>query len=384
MNIGIDINCLLFDQSGFGHYTTHLVKNLLILDKKNHYFLYANFIRKSRQRRQMIDDLVAQTKAKNVTVRVLPLPAHWKEILIGTPYPYTNLIKDPLDLYFAPHFAGIPKNGFPKMVVTIHDLVFMKFPEHRGALSDFYLKRTKIAIEKSQQIIADSLSTKKDLIDLLGVSSNKIKVVSLGVDHLFKKINNQKEIVLRTQKYIDLGQKYILAVGNLEPRKNLSVIVKAFSLLPLKLQQQYKIVFVGGKGWNNSRLQQTIHDHNLSSKVIFTGFVKDEDLPYIYNRASVFIYPSLYEGFGLPPLEAMACGTPVICSNTSSLPEVVGRAGLLINPQDETEIAQAMKKILNSPLLAQKLSAKGQKQAEKFSWAKTARETLAVFHKILA
>jgi len=381
MNIGIDINCLLFDRSGFGRYTENLVKNLLLIDHKNEYFLYANFIRKSQERRKIIHGLIQETNAKNVTVKVFPLPAHWKEMLTGTSYSYTSIVKDPLDIYFAPHYAGIPKNGFSQMVVTIHDLVFIKYPEHRGRLSDYYLKRTKIAVEKSVKIIADSESTKKDLIDLLDVNADKIKVIYLGVDEQFK-VYHQNEIIARTQKYVPTEQKYILSVGTLEPRKNLSMIVKAFSLLPIELQQTYKIVFTGGKGWNNQALAQTIADYNLKDRVIFTGFVSDEDLPYLYNRADLFIYPSLYEGFGLPVLEAMACGAPIITSNVSSLPEVVGKAGILIDPKNEQEIAHKMKQILTNPKLADDLRKKGPLQAKKFTWKKTAQETLKIFERI--
>jgi glycosyltransferase involved in cell wall biosynthesis len=381
--IGIDANCLLYDQSGFGRYTSNLIKNILKNDSANEYFLYANFIRKSSQRKKILSDFIYETKAKNVHLRILSLPSQWKEIISGTNFPYSKIMPDSLDLYFSPHFAGIPRNGFNKQVVTIHDLVFLKYPEHRGTkLSRYYLKRTKIAIEKSDKIIAVSLSTKKDLIELLQVPKEKIQVIYEGADDNFRVIADARTTTLRTKKYVDLKTKYILSVGNLEPRKNLSVIIKAFSLLPLNLQQQYKIVFVGGKGWNNQELAQTIDDYNLSGKIIFTGYVPDKDLPYLYNRAAVFIYPSLYEGFGLPVLEAMSCGTPVITSNLSSLPEIVGRAGILVNPKNEQELAGAIKNILERPKMALSMKKKGLLQAKKFSWQKAAKETLKVFKKV--
>jgi len=382
MNIGIDVNCLIFEKAGFGRYTYNLVKNLLKIDKRNHYFLYGSFIRKKKERKKILTDLVKKVEAKNVTIRIIPLPASWKEFLTGLPISLKMFIRDPLDVYFAPHFAGIPKKGFDNMAVAIHDLVFQKFPEHRGRyLSNYYLKRTKIAIKQAKVIIAPSDSTKKDLQQYFKLGNKKIIVIPEAVTENFKVCKNKKLIKEKTNKYIPLDTKFLLSVGTLEPRKNLSLIIKAFALLPNNLKQEYKIVFTGGEGWNNKILRETIKNYNLESKVIFTGFADEADLPYIYNRASIFIYPSLYEGFGLPPLEAMACGTPVIASNCSSLPEVVESAGILINPKNEEELARSIKKILLSPRLAKKLSLYGLKQAKKFSWERAARKTLKVLEK---
>jgi len=379
MNIGIDVNCIIFEKAGFGRYTYNLVKNLLKIDRKNQYFLYANFIRKKAERGKIIGELISETKAKNATVRIINFPARWKEWLIGTRIPYQFLIKEPLDVYFAPHFAGVAKNGFPNTVVAVHDLAFMYYPEHRGKnLSNYYLKRTKIALTNSKKMIAVSRATKKDIEEKFKIPSRKITVIPEAATENFKPCKNDQLILQKTVQYVPKGIKYLLAVGTLEPRKNLSSIIKAFSLLPNDLKRNYKLVFVGGAGWNNEDFLKTIKNYNMGEKVILTGFVNDKDLPYIYNRANVFIFPSFYEGFGLPPLEAMASGTPVICSGSSSLPEVVGGAGILVNPVNEEEQARAIKKLLFSPKLAKKLSLRGIKQAKKFSWNKVATATLKV------
>lgn len=383
MNIGIDVNALVFSDSGIGRYSAKLLEQLLYLDKNNHYFLYASFIRKKAERQAKIEAIINRTKAKNVSLRILPLPAAWLELYSRTPFKYQNIIKDELDLYFAPHFSAAAKNGFPKTVVTIFDLVFLRFPAHRGKkLSNYYLKRTKIAIKNAQKIIAISRATSEDLQNLLNVDQEKIKVIPLGVSEDFKKINGRREIIAHTAKYIKKNLKYILSVGTLEPRKNLNRLLLAYSLLPYKLKQEYKLLLVGPKGWNNSELEEIITDNNLKHNVIIAGFVEDADLPYIYNRASVFVYPSLYEGFGLPPLEAMSCGVAVITSNNSSLPEVVNNAAILINPLDEKEIAESIEEVLTKPKLRQELIKRGQSQAKKFSWRKTARETLKVFEEV--
>jgi len=385
MNIGIDVNCLIFEKAGFGRYTYNLVRNLLKIDQKNHYFLYTSFIRKRNERTKILEDLIKETKAQNVTLRIIPIPARWKEFLIALPISIKHFIKDPLDVYFAPHFAGIPQKGFDnkvRMVVAIHDLVFQKFPEHRGRkLSNYYLKRTKIALEQAKTIIAVSNSTKKDLEQYFKLKNKKIVVIHEAATENFKVCKNKKLIEEKTNQYIPRDMKFLLSVATLEPRKNLSLIIKAFALLPNHLKKEYKIVFVGNPGWNNRSLPREVKNYNLESKVIFTGFAEESILPYIYNRASVFIYPSFYEGFGLPPLEAMASGTPVIASNRSSLPEVIGNAGILIDPKKEEELAGAIKRVLLSERLAKKLCGRGLKQAKKFSWEKVARETLEVLEK---
>lgn len=385
MNIGIDVNCIIFEKAGFGRYTYNLVKNLLKIDRKNHFFLYVSFIRHQTERTKILSNLIKETKAKNVTVRIIPIPAAWKEFLMGLPISIKLFIKDPLDVYFAPHFAGIPQKGFDnktRMVVAIHDLVFQKFPQHRGRkLSNYYLKRTKIALKQAKNIIAVSNSTKRDLQQYFKLQNKKIIVIPEAATENFKVCKNKKLIEEKTSKYIPRDTKFLLSVATLEPRKNLSLIIKAFALLPNNLKKEYKIVFVGGAGWNNKILSRTIKNYNLESKVISTGFAEEDVLPYIYNRASIFIYPSLYEGFGLPPLEAMASGTPVVASNCSSLPEVIGSAGILIDPKSEEELASAIKRILLSERLSKKMSLRGLKQAKKFSWEEAARKTLKVLEK---
>lgn len=380
MNIGIDANCIIFDRSGFGRYARELIKNILKYDQKNHYFLYASFIRKP-ERRKILDDLVSQANSKNATVKIIPIPAAWKEFLTGFPISSKNFIRENLDLYFAPHYAGIPVKGFEHNIVSIQDLVFMKYPEHRGRrLSRYYLKRTKIALKNCEQIIASSGSTKKDLIELLDVPKEKIEVVHLGVDPDFSVSKNavkSREII---NQYVVRDKKYILSVSTLEPRKNLKTLIKAFSLLPHQFKRDYQIVLVGASGWNNRELKETIQDYNLQDKVTFTGFVPDEHLAQIYSGASVFVFASFYEGFGLPPLEAMAAGTPVICSNTSSLPEVVGRAAVLFDPADEEALARSLEKVLRTPKMVERLIRRGLTQAKKFSWKKTALQTVAIFN----
>ncbi|MCL5407564.1 MAG: glycosyltransferase family 4 protein [Patescibacteria group bacterium] len=378
MNIGIDANCLIFERAGVGKYTQNLIKNLLKIDRKNQYFLYFSFLRHRAKREKIIQDFL-KPKPKNVTYKILPIPARWYEFLTVTGFPVKKLIYDEIDVFFAPYASGIPKNGFQNSVVTVHDLVFLRFPEHRGKkLTNYYLKRHKIAVQNSKKIIVPSIATKNDLQEFLKVEPGKIQIIYEAADERFRKIKNNAIVNRIVGRYFDPKLKYILSVGTLEPRKNLKTLVAAYAILPYTLRQEYKLVLVGAKGWNNSELYQSIKNLNLKDDVIFTGFVLDEDLPYIYNKASVFVYPALYEGFGLPPLEAMACGIPVIVSNDSSLPEVVGSSAILLDEKNEEEIAQAIKEVILKEKLRQKLATRGLEQAKKFSWEKAAKESLKV------
>ncbi|MBM2820614.1 MAG: hypothetical protein HW405_374 [Candidatus Berkelbacteria bacterium] len=383
MNIGIAANTLIFEKAGIGQYGRNLLKELLKIDKKNHYFLYFSFIRHRKPREKEIDSILGLPRASNVTVKIIPIPAAWLDFITTTPFSIQNVIKDKIDVFFAPYAAGIPKKGFSKMVFMCHDLVFMRFPEHRGKrLSNYYLKRHEIAIQNCSKIIVPSQSTRKDLREFFNVPLKKIVYIPEAADKNFRPIKDRKEIERITSKYIDPKYKYILSVGTLEPRKNLAKLVEAYSLLPHEILRQYRLILVGAKGWNNSVLERTINDLNLQDKVILAGFVKDEDLPYIYNGASIFVYPSLYEGFGLPPLEALACGVPTVVCDRSSLSEVVGKAGILVNPENEKEISLAIKRILSRPILQEKSRRKGLLVAKKYSWKKTAEETLKVIENL--
>jgi len=381
MKIGIDGNLAIYEKAGIGKYTTSLIKALLEYDRKNEYVLFFNFFRRPRERMRFIESMVKNSKSPYKIV-ISRLPAAWKERLTQASYPLKNILKVDVDLYHATYFSGIPKVGYPKMTVTIHDLAFMKYPEHRGKkLSNYYYKRTKQAITKTKKIIVPSLSTKKDLIEYFKISPSKAVVIPEGVDKIFRPIRNKDEVKQHLRKY-NIKPDFILSVCTLEPRKNLPRLVQAYALLPHQLQQKYQLVLVGGKGWNNQELVKIIHDLNLKEKVALPGYVAEEDLPYFYNQAKVFVYPSLYEGFGLPVLEALSCGAPVITSNVSSMPEVAGKAAILINPYKEEEIASALRKVLTSEKLRETLSHKGIVQAKKFSWRRTAEATLKVFQKV--
>ncbi|NKQ39724.1 MAG: glycosyltransferase family 4 protein, partial [Methanosarcinales archaeon] len=286
-----------------------------------------------------------------------------------------------IDIIHSPEDASLfVKLKNQKKIITVHDTIPFYFPN----MFDFMTRyRYKIlfsrTLKNSDKIIADSYNTKQDLIKHFKIPEKKIKVIHLAANENYKQLK-ENEINNIKQKY-NLNYSFILYVGTLEVRKNISILLK--SLYKLKKQGiKHKLVITGKKGWKYKSIFKIIEQLNLQKDVIFIGYVSDEDLPALYNAADLFVYPSIYEGFGLPPLEAMQCGTPVITSNTSSLPEVVGNAGIMIDPYDVVELANNMHEVLVNVSLREELSKKGLERAKLFSWKKCAEEHLKIYEEV--
>jgi glycosyltransferase involved in cell wall biosynthesis len=266
-------------------------------------------------------------------------------------------------------------------VVLVFDLTPVLFRDTHSVQSNFVhkyiLPRT---LRNADKIIAISQNTKNDLIKHFNIPEDKIRVVYLAVNNNYKPVSNEE--VKRVKDKYNPNSPFILYVGTLEPRKNIVRLIDAFHRLKQK-EIPHKLVIAGKKGWKYENIFGEIEKLKLKDDVIFTGYVSDEDLPALYNAADLFVYPSIYEGFGLPPLEAMACGTPVITSNTSSLPEVVGGAGIMVDPYNIDELSNKMQEVLTSKNLRKELSEKGLKRAKMFSWEKCAKETLEVFEDLI-
>jgi glycosyltransferase involved in cell wall biosynthesis len=271
-------------------------------------------------------------------------------------------------------------------IITIYDLIPVLMPNYfvREMQTLFQKILSRIDIHKDW-VICISHSTKKDFCKLTGMPEERVFVTHLGASNNFYKESNTNKIQETLDKYNIPQGRYILGLSTLEPRKNTAHLIRCFFkiLLENKYDDVY-LVLAGSKGWLYEEIFQTADSHSsLKDKVIFTGFIDDKDLSSIYSGASFFVYPSLYEGFGLPPLEAMQCGLPVITSNNSSLPEVVGDAGIMVNATDESQLCQAMTKLLNDPNLCQQLSKQALQQSQNFSWEKCAAETIAIYQHIL-
>ncbi len=281
-----------------------------------------------------------------------------------------------VDVFFTPtHY--LPLFAPKKSVVSILDVSYIYFPELFKKKDLIQLKKwTKYSAKKSRKILTISQSSKNDIIKEYKVSKDKVEVIYPGISRNLS-VNNKLSMEDLSKKF-GVSGKYILFVGTLQPRKNIKRLIEAFS----KIDTDVSLIIVGRRGWQYEEILNAPEKYNVKDKVIFLENVSDEDLPSLYKNAEFFILPSLYEGFGIPVLEAMNYGTPVITSNISSLPEVGGDAALYVDPNDTMDIAEKMKKLLHDDNLRKQLVEKGKKQIEKFSWEKSARQTLAVLEEV--
>lgn len=286
------------------------------------------------------------------------------------------------DLYHEPNFLAYEFDG--PSVITVHDLSWIRYPDmhpiERVRAMDKYFEP---GLRKAARILTDSEFVKKELIEVFGLSPHIIHTVYLGVERDFQPHNAQQTQATLTPMGLTHGQ-YLLAVGTLEPRKNLQTALKAFMALPQTLRKQYPLVLVGMKGWNTDALEQQLAPLLSAGEIIQLGYLSRQDLIQVTAGACAMVYPSVYEGFGLPPLEAMACGVPVIASNVSSLPEVVGSTGLLIDPLDVDALTQAMLNMIQSPDERNAYGGQALQRSRQFTWGQCTQETLAVYRAAIA
>ncbi|MBN1310182.1 MAG: glycosyltransferase family 4 protein [Anaerolineae bacterium] len=265
-------------------------------------------------------------------------------------------------------------------VVTIFDLSFLRYPERLSVGRRLYLRTiTRISAHQARRVIAISKSGKSEIGMLLGIQEGKIDVAYPGVMPDFSPLPASRIAEFRRRR--QLPERFILYVGTIEPRKNLDTLLRAYKQLPDR--QNIKLILAGGRGWQAEILDALIEDLDLTQDVCITGYVDNQELPLWYNAAEIFVYPSVYEGFGMPVLEAMACGLSVIVSDTSSLPEITGSHGLLVAPTDTQAWSYALTRMLAEPDLQAELSKRGQKHIQDFTWQNTARETVAAYHRAL-
>jgi len=293
-----------------------------------------------------------------------------------------KLWQDRPAVFFSPSMI-LPFWGKTPSVMVVYDLVFDLFPQYyRGLINQLYLKLFFApSLLRAKKIIAISESTKMDLVNIYQVPPEKVRVIHLAAAEEYKIITDQARLSAIKRKY-SLPDNYLLFVGTVEPRKNVRGLLQAYFSLPLSIRERHRLVICGQKGWGYKVLQAWLQDQPARDEVVFLNYVDEADLPAIYNQAALFVYPSFYEGFGLPVLEAMACGVPTITSKTSSIPEVAGDAAILIDPNDPAQLAEKISQVLADNALAEELRANGLKQASKFSWQKTAQETMKLIKEL--
>ncbi len=364
-----------YRQAGVSKYTELLINSLAALDTQDEFIIYT--APGSRP-----PEFAA---APNFTLKASHLPTIKPPVRIG----WEQFLAPPILLRDRPALLHCPVNVVPlaapcPTVLTIHDLGFLRFPErYKWAKRTYLANATRLSAKRAAHIITDAEAIRQEVIELLKISPDKVTAIPLAADSRFQPAEAAKVATFRREK--NLPERFIIYVGTLEPRKNIPLLLKGFARLRCENPAAVDgvgLVLGGAKGWLYEEIFRLIRELGLEESVQFPGYIADADLPLWYNSAEVMVYPSIYEGFGFPPLEAMACGTPVITSNTSSLPEVVGEAGLMVAPDDEPGMAEALRRVLTEPKLQAELSLKGITQAARFSYRETARQTLEVYRKV--
>lgn len=367
MHIGIDASRVAEDsRTGTENYTFNLIEALKKIDKVNKYTLYFNKLPQYFEINQ-----------QNVSTRLIPMKRLWTQARLAV-----ECLFNPPDILFVPAHT-LPIIRLPKVrtVVTIHDLGAEFLAEYHQFPQKLYLNwSTKYAARNADQLIAVSKSTQRDLIARLGAKKEKISVIYEGVDQDFFQKNSHEETSAIKAKY-GLNKPYLLFVGTIQPRKNLELLIEAFARVK---NTDLELVIAGKPGWLYETIYLSPEKNKVKDKVKFLGFIPTDDLPPVYSGALAFVYPSLYEGFGLPLLEAMACSCPIIASNSSSIPEVVGDAALLFDPNNKDQIVKSIRTIIKDSDLRADLAQKANRQVKKFTWEKAAEETLKVFEKVYA
>jgi len=288
-----------------------------------------------------------------------------------------------LDLLHVPASVGPMWVQCP-LVVSIHDLSIYRYPDFFRPANRHYLQAfTRATARRADRILASSEHTRRDVIDILSVPPERVEVVHLGIDERMMRPQTDAQRMEQFRRRRSLPERIILFVGTLEPRKNLPTLIAAYGRLVARHHIPHTLVVAGGKGWYYEHIEEAVQRLGLTERVIFPGYVPDEELPMWYSAADLFVYPSLYEGFGFPPLEAMACGTPVVVADTSSLPEVVGRAGLLFPPDDVEALAEIMYHMLEDEGLRARCRAEGLDRAQSFTWRHVAERTTQIYHSVL-
>jgi len=411
MTIGVDLRVLnRGTRTGVEEYTINLLSRLLRLDRNIQFKLFYNGYKKVRFDYDW-------GSLPNVKLYEFKIPN--RLLFASSKYfkmPKIDRLLGGVDIFFAPHFLNSPVSKKCKKVITFHDLCFEYLPDissWRRKIWQKWLMDIPGEAAKADKIISVSESTRQDLIDLYAVRPEKITVIYSGIGEEFKILGNvavnhlpaaarcltdnttrgiaasslngfdSRRCEEAIRKKYSLPKRFILYLGTIEPRKNIIGLIKAFELLKEKGENEnLYLVIAGTKGWLYKDIFKTAQNSKYASQIIFTGVIAPSDKVCLYNLASLFVYPSFFEGFGFPPLEAMACGVPVITSFSTSLPEVVGDAALMVDPYNISEISWAMAEILNNSALAEHLIKKGLEQAKKFSWDKCAKETLALIKSV--
>jgi glycosyltransferase involved in cell wall biosynthesis len=364
----VDALSLLSSLTGIGRYTYEISKELQKSKKFQLAFFYGYLSEKlynpkENKGAKSLKSLVIKVPLLKKTVRkILTIRTQW--------------MMPKYDIYWQPSFIPNKKIKAKYIITSVHDFSFLLYAKyHPKERMEYFEKNFFESVKRSTKIITGSSYTKKEILQYTDFSSEDIEIIYHGINH--------RLFYLRKNISVDfeLPKKFILSVGSIEPRKNLLALLQAYVCLDSEIKSEYKLVLVGFKGWQNREIMEIIEANKAF--IHYFGYVSDEELSCLYNLATVFVFPSLYEGFGLPPLEAMACGTPVISSNVTSMPEVCADAALYIDPHSVEDIKQKILHLLEDESLQKSLIQKGLQRAQAFTWEASAQKHMQLFEKVL-
>lgn len=379
MKIGIDIRCLSEGRrTGVEEYSINLLEKIFKEDTKNKYVLFLNSWKKPNINLEWVG------KHKNVEIKIFHFPNKILNLFLWYfNWPKVDKLLGGVDIFFMPNINFIALSEESKLILTIHDLSFEYLPQtlsFKRRLWHMFINPRRL-IKKAHKVLAISNSTRDDLINIYKVHSDKIEVVYNGIADEFREIDRNDSKLLETKNKYNLPFNFILFLGTFEPRKNIGGIVKSYEILREEKNanlDKYKLVIAGSSGWKSKEIEKSINSSPFRGDIIRTKFIKNEDKVYVYNLASLFVYPSFFEGFGIPPLEAMKCGVPVVASNNSALLETVDEGGVMVDAERPDEIALAMREFLLNKDFGESFSMGRIRQVQKFSWTKSAKKFLNV------
>ena len=377
MHVAIDYTAAIRQTAGIGRYTRGLIRALSELDSQN---LYTLFVAGGWGEGDGGGPWPTNFRIRTVPLSDRLLNILWQRIRVPLPI---QVVTGKIDLFHSPDFV-LPPLGNTPAVLTVHDLSFLRFPEHFVPRFRSYLEvAVSRGIMRACHVLADSHSTRRDLIELMDIGPEKVTVIYPGVEARFTQIRD-RDILASVAKRYELPARFILGLGTLQPRKNFGGLIHAYGKLIAAdsghpALSDLHLVICGGPGWMYEEILEQAKRSGLAGRVHFPGFVRDEDLPALYSLADLFAFPSWYEGFGLPVLESQACGTPVVVADNSSLPEVAGDAGFLVDGADSEAVARALFAVLTDQQLRETMIAAGKSQASRFTWQQAAASLLATY-----
>jgi glycosyltransferase involved in cell wall biosynthesis len=358
---------LLSPLTGIGRYTYEISKRIKENNDLNTYFFYGYYSK------SLLD--VSKNSHSKILKKIISKNQFIKKIFRKLLILTSNLYSSNFDLYWEPNFIPLENIKAKKIVTSVHDFSFILYKDfHPKERIEYFEKNFFKNIYRSDAIICFSEFTKREILERIDIPSDRVEVIYHGIDHNLFQYKKNSDVNFA------LPKKFILCVGSIEPRKNLINLLKAYNNLDKKIKQEYKLILTGFKGWQNQEIVSLISQNK--DYIDYLGYISDEELVAVYNLATLFVYPSFYEGFGLPVLEAMACGTPVVCSNATSIPEVGGDAVVYCDPYNVDDITEKIEMLLNDEILQKDMIKKGLERAKQFTWEKSYKKHLEFFKNV--